>query len=155
MTPRSLARHIGRAGERYAQRVITFLIRAALSVVSAGLGLIVADLVLDGFRIVWPQWWGFVICILIFAVLQSVLAPVVTKLADRYAPVLLGGIGIVSTLIALVIVVLLPIGGLRIVDAAGWIFGAVIVWLVTAIGSVLLPAIFLRRKAKDIGARKR
>ncbi|MFK4760605.1 hypothetical protein ACI3KS_06690 [Microbacterium sp. ZW T5_45] len=129
--------------------MITFLIRSALYLASAGIGLIVADLLLDGFRIQWDRWWGFVICIVIFAVLQSVLAPVASKLADRYAPVLMGGIGIVSTLIALVIVVLLPIGGLRIVDATGWLLGAVIVWLVTAIGSALLPMLFLKRKPEQ------
>jgi hypothetical protein len=128
--------------------VITFLFRALMYVVSAGLGLIAADLLLDGFQIQWDKWWGFVVCIVIFAVLQSVLAPWVSKIADRYAPVLMGGIGIFSTLIALVIVVLLPIGGLRIVDVTGWLLGAVIVWLVTAVGSVLLPLIFLRKKVE-------
>lgn len=129
--------------------MITFLFRALLYIVSAGLGLIAADLALDGFQIEWSKWWGFVICILIFALLQSILSPWITKIADRYAPVLLGGIGIVSTLIALIIVVLLPIGGLRIVDAAGWILGSVIVWVVTALGSVLLPMIFLKRRVAD------
>lgn len=129
--------------------MITFLFRALMYVVSAGLGLIVADLVLDGFQIQWDRWWGFVICVLIFAIVQSILAPWVSKVADRYAPVLMGGIGIVSTLIALVVVVLLPIGGLRIVDLAGWLLGAVIVWLITALGSVLLPLIFLRKKVEN------
>lgn len=128
--------------------MITFLFRALMYVVSAGLGLIAADLLLDGFQIQWDKWWGFVVCIVIFAVLQSVLAPWVSKIADRYAPVLMGGIGIFSTLIALVVVVLLPIGGLRIVDVTGWLLGAVIVWLVTAVGSVLLPLIFLRKKVE-------
>lgn len=118
-------------------------------VVSAGIGLIVADLLLPGFEIEWDKWWGFVICIVIFAVLQSVLAPWVSKLADRYAPVLLGGIGIFSTLIALVVVVLLPIGGLRITDLAGWLLGSVIVWLITALGSILLPMIFLKKKVQQ------
>ncbi|MEW1961454.1 hypothetical protein AB0269_03200 [Microbacterium sp. NPDC077644] len=129
--------------------MITFLFRAVLYLVSAGLGLIVADLLLPGFQIQWDRWWGFVICILIFAVLQSVLSPFISKLADRYAPVLMGGIGIVSTLVALIVVVLLPIGGLRITDAAGWILGAVIVWIVTALGSVLLPMIFIKRRVAE------
>lgn len=133
--------------------MITFLFRALLYVVSAGLGLIAADLLLDGFQIQWDRWWGFVVCILIFAVLQSVLSPWVSKIADRYAPVLMGGIGIVSTLIALVIVVLLPIGGLRIVDATGWLLGAVIVWLVTALGSVLLPLLFLKKRVEKSKSR--
>ncbi|GGM47412.1 phage holin family protein [Microbacterium saperdae] len=134
--------------------MITLLFRTGIYLLSAAIGLIVADLVLDGFEIVWSKWWGFVVCILIFALLQSILSPWITKIADRYAPVLLGGIGIFSTLIALVIVVLLPIGGLRITDAAGWILGSVIVWLVTALGSVLLPMIFVKRKVKEARGRR-
>ncbi|SJN31732.1 hypothetical protein FM104_07570 [Microbacterium esteraromaticum] len=129
--------------------MITLLIRAGIYLASAAIGLIVADLILEDFRIEWSQWWGFVICVVIFAVLQSILAPWVSKLADRYAPVLLGGIGIISTLIALVVVVLLPIGGLRISGVAGWVLGAVIVWLVTALGTVLLPMIFIKRKVQE------
>ncbi len=129
--------------------MITFLFRTLIYIVSAGLGLIVADLLLDGFQIEWSKWWGFVLCILIFALLQSILSPWISKIADRYAPVLLGGIGIFSTLVALIIVVLLPIGGLRIVDVTGWLLGAVIVWLITALGTVLLPLIFLKRRVGD------
>lgn len=134
--------------------MITLLYRGLMYLVSAGLGLLAADLVLDGFQIQWDQWWGFVVCIVVFAVLQSVLSPWVSRLADRYAPVLMGGIGIFSTLIALMVVVLLPIGGLRIVDLTGWLLGAVIVWLVTALGSVLLPLIFLRRRMEGRSGRR-
>jgi len=134
--------------------VITLLYRGLMYLVSAGLGLLAADLLLDGFQIQWDQWWGFVVCIVVFAVLQSVLSPWVSRLADRYAPVLMGGIGIFSTLIALMVVVLLPIGGLRIVDLTGWLLGAVIVWLVTALGSVLLPLIFLRRRMEGRSGRR-
>jgi hypothetical protein len=129
--------------------VITLFFRTLIYIVSAGLGLIAADLLLDGFQIEWSKWWGFVLCILIFALLQSILSPWISKIADRYAPVLLGGIGIFSTLVALIIVVLLPIGGLRIVDVTGWLLGAVIVWLITALGTVLLPLIFLKRRVGD------
>ncbi|GGD71320.1 phage holin family protein [Microbacterium murale] len=129
--------------------MITLLFRTLIYLVSAGIGLIVADLVLPGFQIQWDKWWGFVICIVIFAILQSILSPWIAKLADRYAPVLMGGIGIFSTLVALIVVVLLPIGGLRIVDVTGWLLGAVIVWLISAIGTVLLPLIFLKREVKE------
>jgi len=134
--------------------VITLLFRALMYLVSAGLGLIAADLLLEGFQIEWDKWWGFVVCIVIFAILQSVLAPWVSRMADRYAPVLMGGIGIFSTLISLVIVVLLPIGGLRIVDFSGWLLGSVIVWLITALGSVLLPLVFLRKKVDKARSRR-
>lgn len=129
--------------------MITLLFRTLIYLVSAGIGLIVADLVLPGFQIQWDKWWGFVICIVIFAILQSILSPWIAKLADRYAPVLMGGIGIFSTLVALIVVVLLPIGGLRIVDVTGWLLGSVIVWLISALGTVLLPLIFLKREVKE------
>lgn len=135
--------------------MLTLLYRGLMYLVSAGLGLVAADLLLDGFQIQWDQWWGFVVCIVVFAVLQSVLSPWVSRLADRYAPVLMGGIGIFSTLIALMVVVLLPIGGLRITDLTGWLLGSVIVWLITALGSVLLPLIFLRRRVEARGGRAR
>ncbi|GAA2919995.1 uncharacterized membrane protein YvlD (DUF360 family) [Microbacterium keratanolyticum] len=129
--------------------MITFLFRTLILIVSAGLGLLAADLLLDGFTIEWDKWWGFVICIVIFTVLQSVLAPWITVMAKRYAPVLLGGIGIISTLVSLIVVVLLPIGGLRISGALAWILGAVIVWVVTALGAILLPLIFLKKKVEE------
>ena len=133
--------------------MITLLFRSLMYLVSAGIGLIVADLLLEGFQIEWSHWWGFVICIVIFSILQSVLSPWVAKLADRYAPVLMGGIGIFSTLISLIVVVLLPIDGFRIDGVAAWLLGAVVVWLVTAIGSVLLPMIFVKKKVQKARTR--
>jgi hypothetical protein len=129
--------------------VITFLFRTLVFVLSAALGLIAADLLLPGFEIVWADWWGFVVAVVIFAILQSVLAPWIATMARRYAPALLGGIGIVSTLVALLVVVLLPIGGLRITDALSWVLAPVIVWLVTALATVLLPLIFLKRRVDE------
>jgi hypothetical protein len=60
-----------------------FLLRALIFLASAALGLIAADLVLQDFTIEWSEWWGFLICIAIFAVLQSVLSPWIAKMADR------------------------------------------------------------------------
>ena len=66
-----------------------FLIRALIFVLSAAVGLIAADLLLPGFRIDWADWWGFVLAVLIFAVLQSVLSPWIATVAKRNAPALL------------------------------------------------------------------
>ncbi|MEV8266585.1 hypothetical protein [Microbacterium sp. NPDC076911] len=129
--------------------MIMFLIRALIFVASAALGIVVADLVLEGFVIDWSDWWGFVLAVLIFAVLQSVLAPWITKVARRNAPALLGGIGIISTLVALLIVVVLPIGGIRITDALSWVLAPVIIWVVTALATLLLPMIFIKNKVED------
>ncbi|MGZ8804373.1 MAG: hypothetical protein ACXWZG_03605, partial [Microbacterium sp.] len=77
--------------------MIMFLLRALIFLASAAAGLIVADLILPGFRIDWTDWWGFVLAIVIFAVLQSILTPWTAMFARRNAPALLGGIGIFST----------------------------------------------------------
>jgi len=132
----------------YARDVITFLIRALIFLVSAALGLIAADLILPGFHIEWSSWWGFVLAIVIFALLQSVLAPWILKITRRHAPALLGGIGIVSTFIALLIVVLIPGAGLGISDLLAWVLGPIIVWLVTALATWLLPAVFLKKQVE-------
>lgn len=126
--------------------MIRFLIRAAIFIGSAALGLIVADLILPGFTLHWNDWWGFVLAVLIFAVLQSVLAPWILKLARRHAPALLGGIGLVSTFVALLIAVLLPAAGIGIDGPVAWIVGTLIVWLVTALATWLLPGVFLKKK---------
>jgi len=125
-----------------------FLLRALIFLLSAALGLVVADLILPDFTIVWADWWGFVLCVVIFAILQSVLAPWIAKMAKRYAPALLGGIGIFSTLVALLIVVLLPVGGLRISGALTWVLAPVIVWVVTALATLLLPMLFVKKKVQ-------
>ncbi|MET2012169.1 hypothetical protein ABXJ56_11490 [Microbacterium chocolatum] len=131
--------------------MITFLIRAFIFVASAALGLIVADLLLPGFRIDWSNWWGFVLAIVIFATLQSVLSPWIATVARRNAPALLGGIGIFSTLIALVIVVLIPGAGLTIGQPflLTWVLAPVIVWLVTALATLFLPMLLLKRRLEE------
>ncbi|WP_127472710.1 phage holin family protein [Microbacterium sulfonylureivorans] len=129
--------------------MLTFLIRAAIFVVSAALGLIVADLILPGFSLHWDDWWGIVLAVVIFAVLQSVLAPWLLKVTARHANALIGGIGLLSTFVALLIAVLIPAAGIGIDGPVAWIIGTLIVWLVTALASWLLPPIFIKRKVDD------
>lgn len=131
--------------------MITFLIRAFIFLASAALGLLVADLLLPGFRIDWSNWRGFVLAIVIFATLQSVLSPWIATVARRNAPALLGGIGIFSTLIALVIVVLIPGAGLTIGQPflLTWVLAPVIVWLVTALATLFLPMLLLKKRLDE------
>ena len=129
--------------------MLTFLIRAAIFLVSAALGLIAADLILEGFHIDWSDWWGFVLAVVIFAVIQSVLAPWVFKLTHRHAPALLGGIGIISTFVAILIVVVIPDAGIGISQPVAWILAPVIVWLVTALATWLLPPLFIKKRVDE------
>ncbi len=126
--------------------MITFLIRAAIFVFSAALARSVAELVLPGFHLDWSDWWCFVLAVLIFAVIQSVLSPWVFKVTRRHAPALLGGIGIISTFVAILIVVLIPNAGIGISYPLAWVLAPVIVWIITALATWLLPLVFLKKQ---------
>ena len=119
--------------------MIRFLIRIAVFFGTAALGLFAARLLLAGFSL---STSGFLTAVAIFAILQAILSPLVTKISARYAPALSGGIGIVTTLIALFLTSLTA--GLSISGIGTWIFGALIVWIVTAIGGAILESIFLK-----------
>ncbi|HWI31121.1 MAG TPA: hypothetical protein VNT50_06505 [Microbacterium sp.] len=131
-------------------RVIMLLLRGFLFLLSAALGLIVADRVLPGFSIDWSDPWGFVFAVVIFAVLQSVLAPFIMKLSHRHAPALVGGIGILSTFVALLVVEAfvdgLTIGAPVVLT---WILAPMIVWLVTALAAWLLPMVFIKKQVDE------
>lgn len=129
--------------------MLTLLIRALIFLVSAALGLIVADLVLEGFYLHWNDWWGILLAVVIFAVLQSVLAPWLLKITRRHAHALIGGIGLLSTFVALLIAVLIPAAGIGIDGPVAWIIGTLIVWLVTALATWLLPPLFIKNKVQD------
>ncbi|RKS88494.1 superfamily IV 4 TMS phage holin [Microbacterium sp. AG790] len=127
--------------------MITFLLRAVVFLASAAVGLIVADVVLPGFAIDWRNPGGFILAIVIFAVLQSVLAPWLARVAQRNAPAFLGGIGIVSTFVALLVTAIIPGAGLTIgAPWWTWVVAPMIVWVVTAIAAFLLPAVLLKKK---------
>jgi hypothetical protein len=126
--------------------VITFLIRAAIFLVSAFVGLVAADLILPGFYLHWNDWWGILVAVIIFAILQSILAPWLFKITRRHAEAFLGGVGLLSTFLALLIAVLIPAAGIGIDGAVSWIIGTLIVWLVTALATWLLPPLFIKKK---------
>ncbi|GAA5211311.1 phage holin family protein [Microbacterium kyungheense] len=129
--------------------MLTFLIRALIFLVSAALGLIAADLLLPGFSLHWNDWWGIVLAVVIFAVLQSILAPWLLKITRRHANALIGGIGLLSTFVALLIAVLIPAAGIGIDGPVAWIIGTLIVWLVTALATWLLPPLFIKNQAQQ------
>jgi len=125
--------------------MIRFLIRAAIFLGTAAVGLLVAAAILPDFRF---QPLGALIAIGIFALAQSLLAPFILKQARRSAPALLGGIGLVSTFLALLITSFFP-GGINVTGniIVTWILATLIVWIITALGAWLLPLILLKDRA--------
>jgi uncharacterized membrane protein YvlD (DUF360 family) len=125
--------------------VVRFLIRVVVFLVSAALGLLITSLLVPGFQI---NASGFVITVLVFAVLQSVLSPFMAKVAHRHARALLGGVGLVSTFVALLIAHFFT-PGLQISGIGAWVMSTVLVWLVTALATWLLPFLFVTSKAEQ------
>lgn len=122
--------------------MVRWIIRTAMFLGSAMLGIVLAWLLLDDFRLSLP---GFVTAVIVFAVAQSLLSPLIEKAIKRYAEALLGGVGLLSTFVALLIASLFP-GGLQISEVTTWVLATLVVWLVTALGTWLLPLIVEKQR---------
>ncbi|ADU01436.1 phage holin family protein [Mycolicibacterium gilvum] len=122
--------------------MIRFLLRIAVFLGSSAIGLLVAGWLVPGVSL---SVWGFVTAVVIFTVAQAILSPFFLKMASRYASAFLGGIGLVSTFAALLLVSLLS-NGLSIRGIGSWIAATVVVWLVTALATLVLPMLVLREK---------
>jgi hypothetical protein len=123
--------------------VIRFLLRAVIFLASSAIGLLVAAWLVPGVSV---SPLGFITAVVIFSVAQAILAPFFLKMASRYASAFLGGIGLVSTLAALILASVLTTG-LSIRGIGSWIAATVVVWLVTALATLLLPVLVLKKKA--------
>ncbi|MFJ2618743.1 phage holin family protein [Glutamicibacter sp. NPDC087344] len=130
--------------------MVIFLIRAAIYVATAALGLLVGSWILPEFHLALS---GFLIAVLVFAVAQSVLGPFVFRMTNRYAPAAIGGFGLISTLISLIVASFFP-NGLTINGFTTWILAALVVWATTTLGSWLLPLIFLKKRLAQRDAAK-
>jgi uncharacterized membrane protein YvlD (DUF360 family) len=126
--------------------MIIFLIRVAIFLGSSAVGLWVTSLVVDGFHL---SPGGFVTAVVVFTVAQAILTPFIAKIARQYASAFLGGIGLVSTFVALLVAQALS-DGLEVTGgAATWIAAVVLVWLITALATWLLPFLFLRKRLEE------
>jgi Mycobacterial 4 TMS phage holin, superfamily IV len=123
--------------------MIRMLLRAAVFLCSAAIGLLAAGWLVPGVRI---SVAGFITAVVIFAVAQAILSPFFLKMASRYATAFLGGIGLVSTLAALILASLLT-HGVSIRGIGSWVLATIVVWLVTALATLLLPVLVIKRKA--------
>jgi hypothetical protein len=124
--------------------MVRFLWSFAVNLVSAAAGLLIAKLLLADLHL---QASGFVAAALVLTIAQAILAPFVFNMARQYASALLGGIGIVSTMLALFIASLLP-GGVTVTNFSTWVVAALIIWIVMALGGWLLLGWVLKRFVK-------
>jgi uncharacterized membrane protein YvlD (DUF360 family) len=125
--------------------MVRFLLRIALALLANAVGLIVAAAILDDMSL---DASGFIIAVVIFTIAMVVLQPLMTKLAMQYARALAGGTALVTTFVSLLITELIS-DGLEIDGFGTWVLATVIVWLISLIGALLLPAIFLKERAQE------
>ena len=121
--------------------MIRYLNRAVILVGSAALGLLVAMWLVPEVTL---SWSGSLVAVLAFAVIQSIVGPFLLRMTARSAPTFLGGIGLLSTFVALFVATLFP-GGLQINGWRAWVLATVMVWLVTALATFVLAKFFLRQ----------
>jgi uncharacterized membrane protein YvlD (DUF360 family) len=122
--------------------VIRFLISTLSALVSSALALLVAAWLIPGVSI---EPAGFIVAVIVLTLAGGILGPFVFNVARQYASPVLGGIGLVTTLIALFIATLFP-GGLRIDGFVSWVSAMVIVWVISALGGWILPLVLLRKR---------
>jgi hypothetical protein len=122
--------------------MVRLLLNTLVFLGSAAIGLLAADRLVSGVSV---SWRGFVVAVVVFALAQAVLSPFIAKMASRYASAFLGGIGLVSTFVALLLASVLT-HGLSIRGAGSWVAATVVVWLVTAIATLLLPLLVVKKK---------
>ncbi|GEP70621.1 phage holin family protein [Cellulomonas soli] len=121
--------------------MIRFLVSAALFLAAAAIGLLVANAVLDDFSVTAAS---FVWVVVIFALLQAVLAPFFLKTTRKNAPALVGATGLIATYVALIATNVLT-DGLSISGLTTWLLAGIIVWLATMLAAFLLPLVFVKK----------
>lgn len=104
---------------------------------SSSIGLLVAALLVPGFRL---TVGGFFVTTILFTIAQAVVSPLVSKLVEKHASAFVGGVGLISVFLSLLVATLFA-GGLSITSVSGWVLGTLIVWLATAVATALLPKV--------------
>jgi uncharacterized membrane protein YvlD (DUF360 family) len=105
-----------------------------MSLLANALALVVASMFLTGFAI---TGFGFVVAVCIFTAATVLLEPLITRIAAKNAPYLLGGIALVTTLVGLVITTLFT-DGLHIIGVSTWIMATLIIWIAAIVASLVL-----------------
>jgi hypothetical protein len=116
--------------------MLRLLIRTAVFLGAAALGLIAAAVLLDDVQVTAS---GFLIVVILYAAVQNVISPFIARVAAKNASAFLGGVGIIAALVALIVASVVG-DSLTITGGIGtWIAATVIVWFVSAAATLVLP----------------
>jgi uncharacterized membrane protein YvlD (DUF360 family) len=127
--------------------MIRFLIRTAIYFLAAFIGIIAADLILADFSV--SGWTSYVWVAIIFAVVQAILSPLIGNVVSKNASAFSGGVGIVSSLVALAVTNVVASSLTVTGGITTWILAAIIVWVFGAIAAFILPFFLLKKAVSE------
>jgi uncharacterized membrane protein YvlD (DUF360 family) len=127
--------------------MLRFIVNTLVYFAAAAIGLVVADLVLDDMSIVYPV--GFVVAALIFGLIQALMTPFFQSITEKNASVLVGGVGLFSALVALVITTLIS-DDLTVTGVTTWIVAALIIWLASMFAAFILKVTVAKKVIKEV-----
>ena len=130
--------------------MLRFLASVVLHLLANAVGVALAAWLLDGFSVTAA---AFVWVVILFTLIEVVLDPLVLKISLQYAPVLRGGVALVTTLVGLIITTLIS-DGLTINGATAWVVGTLIVWLGGVLAALLLPLFLFKKTMRGHGERR-
>ncbi|GAA4715746.1 phage holin family protein [Nocardioides conyzicola] len=125
--------------------MIRLLVSFVIQLAANALGLLVADWVLEDVEV---SGTAFLVAVVIFTVVYAIAQPFLTQLALSKATALRGATALVATLIGLIITSLVS-DGLSISGGLTWLEATVIVWIVSLLGTLILPLIFVKKKVGE------
>ncbi len=125
--------------------MIRILIGFAIQLLANALGLLVAAWVLPDMDV---SGTAFVIAVVIFTVVYALMQPFLTQMAVSKVPALRGGVALIATLVGLIVTGLVS-DGLQIDGVTTWVLAALIVWIVSLIGTLLLPLVLVKKTVEE------
>ncbi|MBK7821985.1 MAG: phage holin family protein [Tessaracoccus sp.] len=90
---------------------------------------------------------GLITAVAVFVIANALFTPFIFKMARKYAPAAMGGIGLISTLVALLIASALG-DALTISGFMPWVLATMLVWVITALGGWAVMAWWMKKRVQ-------
>ena len=127
--------------------MIRFIVNAVVFMVAAAIGILVADIALDGMSVEYPL--SFLTAAVVFGLLSAIIEPLLGRVTRRNADMLTGGVGLFTALISLVITSVI-VGGLALDGVGTWLAAALIVWLASMLAGFILKITVAKRFVEGV-----
>lgn len=114
---------------------------ATIALLADALGLIVAAIVVDGISI---TVLGFVVAVVVFAVVDLLVQPLLRQMAFKQAPALVGSSALVATIVSFVVTATFT-DSLTVSGSTAWFLGPLVVWAVALTAQFLLPLVIFKK----------